>query len=229
MTIIDFNAKSSKWHCQDKSAFKGNVIDNITSYFGLCQLIKELTHILDTSSSCLYLIFTSLPNLIIHSIVHSSLHQNCHHTQDTLNSTYSTKFKLITLLLICKKFRITKMLMLDLYKKQWTHFNWTRAFSNTSVNVKVNIFNNTILNILCNFIPHEILTCNDKDPRWFNKKNKRNNWRKKNASKAYRSSNIVLKNRLRNLQVHLNSSVDCAKEKFYNKIVSKLNDTQKKC
>ena len=31
MAIIDFNAKSSKWHCEDKSAFKGNVIDNITS------------------------------------------------------------------------------------------------------------------------------------------------------------------------------------------------------
>lgn len=34
--------------------------------------------------------------------------------------------------------------------------------------MKVNIFNNTILNILSNFISHEILTCDDKDP--FNKK-----------------------------------------------------------
>ena len=43
-----------------------------------------------------------------------------------------------------------------------------KVFSNMSVNEKVNIFNNTILNILSNFISHEILTCDDKDP--FNKK-----------------------------------------------------------
>ena len=29
--IGDFNAKSSKWHCQDKSTFEENVIDNIAS------------------------------------------------------------------------------------------------------------------------------------------------------------------------------------------------------
>ena len=33
---------------------------------------------------------------------------------------------------------------------------------------KVAIFNNTILNILSNFIPHEAIVCNDKDPSWFN-------------------------------------------------------------
>ena len=77
--IGDFNAKSSKLHCQDKSTFEGNVIHNITSQLGLYQVIKELTHILNTSSSCTDLIFTSLPNLIIDSGVHSSLNPNCHH------------------------------------------------------------------------------------------------------------------------------------------------------
>ena len=47
-------------------------------------------------------------------------------------------------------------------------FNWERAFSNTSVNKKVDIFNRTVLNILSNFIPHEIIVCNEKDPPWFN-------------------------------------------------------------
>ena len=65
VVIGDFNAKSSKWHCQDKSTFEGNVIDNITSQFGLYQVIKEPTHILNTSFSCIDLIFTSPPNLMI--------------------------------------------------------------------------------------------------------------------------------------------------------------------
>ena len=30
--------------------------------------------------------------------------------------------------------------------------------------------NSTILNILRNFIPHEFVTCDDKDPTCFNKK-----------------------------------------------------------
>ena len=36
-----------------------------------------------------------------------------------------------------------------------------------------------------------------------------------------------MKNRLRKLQVRLNCSIECAKERFYNEIVNKLNDTQK--
>ena len=39
---------------------------------------------------------------------------------------------------------------------------------NTSVNKEVDIFNRTILNILSNFIPYEIIVCNDKDPPQFN-------------------------------------------------------------
>ena len=80
-----------------------------------------------------------------------------------------------------------------------------------------------------NFILHEILTCDDKDPPWFNKKIKGTIQEKNNAFKVYRnnSSNTVLKTRLRNLQVRLNNSIECAKEKFYNKIANKLNDTQK--
>ena len=30
------------------------------------------------------------------------------------------------------------------------------------------ILNETILNILWNFIPHEIILCDDRDPSWFN-------------------------------------------------------------
>ena len=97
-----------------------------------------------------------------------------------------------------------------------------------SVNEKVNIFNNTILNILSNFIPHDILICDDKDPPWFNKKITGIIQEKNNAFKVYcnNSSNIVLKTRL-SLQVCLNNSIECAKEKFYNKIANKLNDTLK--
>ena len=74
MAIGDFNAKSNNWFCHDKTNLDGDAIENLTSQIGLQQVIKESTHILDTSSSCIDLIFKSQPNLIIESGVHSSLH-----------------------------------------------------------------------------------------------------------------------------------------------------------
>ena len=84
----------------------------------------------------------------------------------------------------------------ELIRRAINGFNWTRAISNTSVNEKVNIFNNTIFNILSNFILHEIITCDDKDPPWFNKKIKGIIHEKNNAFKVYRnnSSNISFEN-----------------------------------
>ena len=58
-------------------------------------------------------------------------------------------------------------------------------------------------------------------------KNKTNSpGKKKNSFKVYRnnSSNIALKNRLKNLQAR---SIECTKEKFYNRIANQLSGAQK--
>ena len=43
-------------------------------------------------------------------------------------------------------------------------FDWEKALSNTSVNEKTTTFNRTISNILNNYIRHENIVCNDRDP-----------------------------------------------------------------
>ena len=58
----------------------------------------------------------------------------------------------------------------ELIRRGINEFNWQRAFLNTNVNEKVDIFNSTILNILNSFIPHEFVVCDDKDPPWFKMK-----------------------------------------------------------
>ena len=79
-TIIgDFNAKSCNWYSHDKTNFEGSNIESITSQFGLHQLINEPIQLLQSSSSCIDLIFTSQPNIVVESGVHPSLHPNCHH------------------------------------------------------------------------------------------------------------------------------------------------------
>ena len=81
MTVAlgDFNAKSNNWCKADVTSLEGSKIDTITSSYGLNQLIQEPTHILNSSSSCIDLIFTSQPNLVMESGIHSSLHSNCYH------------------------------------------------------------------------------------------------------------------------------------------------------
>ena len=77
--LDDFNAKSSNWCKNDITTTEGKAIENISSQFGLHQMINEPTHILESSSLCNHLIFTSQPNLVTESGVHPSLHPNSHH------------------------------------------------------------------------------------------------------------------------------------------------------
>ena len=50
-----------------------------------------------------------------------------------------------------------------------TDFSWERASENLFVDEKVSLFNKTNKNILWNYISHEIITTDDRDPPWFNK------------------------------------------------------------
>ena len=83
----------------------------------------------------------------------------------------------------------------ELIRRVINEFNWQRAFLNTNVNEKVDIFNSTILNIFSNFILHISVVCDGKDPPWFNKKIRALIQEKNVAFKNYRnnSSNITLK------------------------------------
>ena len=57
----------------------------------------------------------------------------------------------------------------DHIRRSVDEFLWERCFANTSINNKVHIFNKTIKNIMCNYIPHETIICDDRDPPWINK------------------------------------------------------------
>ena len=71
IVVGDFNAKLSQWYKNDKTTTEGSKIVNLTSQYGLKQI--------NNSSSCIDLLLTSQPNLVMESGVHSSLHSNCHH------------------------------------------------------------------------------------------------------------------------------------------------------
>ena len=75
----DFNVRSQSWWSNDINTTEGSKLLVLSSSNGFSQLIDEATHINSNSTSCIDLIFTDKPGLLVDSGVHSSLHPNCHH------------------------------------------------------------------------------------------------------------------------------------------------------
>ena len=74
----DFNAKSKSVSVNNTATEGGTISENLTSLYGMKQVISVPTHILQHSSSCIDLIFVNQPNLVTDSGIHPSLHQNYH-------------------------------------------------------------------------------------------------------------------------------------------------------
>ena len=75
----EFNGKSKLWPVNDTTTGESTILENITSLYGMKQLISAPTHILQHSSSCIDFIFVNQPSLVIDFGIHLSLHQNCCH------------------------------------------------------------------------------------------------------------------------------------------------------
>ena len=103
-------------------------------------------------------------------------------------------------------------------------FDWVRALSNVNVDEKVYFFTKTLLNIIQNFIPHETIICDDRDPPWINKEIKKLMVEKNLAFKSYCHSNksMFLFEKFKALQYQLNISIEESKEKYYTKLSRRI-------
>ena len=72
----DFNCRISNWYLGDPVTPQGSRVEALTSFYGLNQLIKTPTRLLQNSATS---IFTNQPHLVMESGVHSSLSSTCHH------------------------------------------------------------------------------------------------------------------------------------------------------
>ena len=103
-------------------------------------------------------------------------------------------------------------------------FSWDRSFKNLDVNEMVFLFNRTIKNILSNYIPHEIIICDDRDPPWINNKVKELINEKNDTFQCYLHSNKDPKlfNKVEYLQNELKSLIEANKEKYYSRISKRI-------
>ena len=76
----DFNGHSELWWPKGDTTPEGSKIEEITSNFGLSQLINEPTNFEPNKNpSCIDLIFTDQPNLVLECGTRPSLDSFCHH------------------------------------------------------------------------------------------------------------------------------------------------------
>ena len=223
VTVLgDFNAKSSNWWCGDKTSHEGLQIDSLASFYGLYQLISQPTHVLENSSSCIDLIFTSQPNLVTHSGVYSSLHNNCHHNivfaKFNLKIEYPPPFERLV-------WNYGKA-NTDLIRRAAVLFDWENAFMSLDINHKIKLFNDTLINIFSNFCPYKTIVCNDNEPPWLTDEIKEKIREKDIAFIHYQNSNknqheTIVFNELVN---QLSEEIKDAKYNYYSDISEKLNN-----
>ena len=144
----------------------GNELDTITLTAGYSEIIDKPTHFTNNASSCIDLIFTSNPSILVDSGIEKSLASSCHHD------------------IIYGKIKFRVPLPPPHFRTVWDYknadaisiqraienFNWQYAFERKTINEKVQVFSEVLMNILSNFVPHKLLKFNYQQPLWMNLK-----------------------------------------------------------
>ena len=134
----------------------------VYSSLSLKGLISDPTHLLPNSLSCIDLIFTDQPNLVVQSGVHPSLHPNCHHqitfSRYNLNVEYPPPYE--RLVWDYNKANTESL------KQTLMQINWQNLFLNKDVHQQVRTLNDIVINVFSNFVPNKIVTFDDRDPPW---------------------------------------------------------------
>ena len=218
----DFNAKLKKWNFDDIDTQEGTRIDAVTSSFALSQIISGPTHITANSASCIDLIFTSHPDYIINSGIHSSIHPNCHHQIIYAEINFKISFPPPYERLIWHYKRADS----ESIRRSLDNFNWEGSFANKSIDNQVEIFNSTILNIMSNYIPNEVITINDRDPPWITSKIKDKFTYKNYLLKRYLNNgkNLYDWNKVELARSDIITSINESKMRHYERLNCKLSN-----
>ena len=107
-------------------------------------------------------------------------------------------------------------------------FNWERGFSNLNINEMISVCHTTIKNIMANFIPHETINCDDRDPPWINNRIKKIIYERNSLYKDYRKNNDTqIFEELTLLQKKLHLAMEESKDTYYSNLSTKL--VKEKC
>ena len=158
----DFNARCSRWWKNDMTNLQGQELDSLTLSAGYNQIIDKPTHVINTSMSCIDLIFCTNQSVISSHGVDVSIFDKCHHNiiYGKINIRVPLPPAYVREVWDYQKANIENI------KKAISNFDWNKAFENLSVDEKVDFLNKTLLNIFRNYIPNKKIKCDYRQPRW---------------------------------------------------------------
>ena len=143
MVIGHFNACCTNWWKDNITNSAGQERASLTSSPGYTQIIDKPTHVINNSMSCIDLIFCTNENVILKYVVDASIFDKCNH-----NIIYDN----IDIHVFFPPKYVREIWDI---KKSIKDFNWGKTIESLSIDSKVHLLNETLLNIFWNYIPIE--------------------------------------------------------------------------
>ena len=210
MITGDFNCRNSNWYLGDPVTPQGARAKALTSFYGLNQLIKTPTHLLQNSATCIDLVFTNQPHLVMESGAHSSLSTTCHYeivfAKLNLKAEYPPPYEHV----FWDYSRADKASV----NRAINAIDWDELFANKTVESQISELNDLLLSIYSNYIPNKTVLCDDKDPPWMTNGIRTAIEMKNNAYNYYV--------RLENLTTELSNLIRDTKTEYHSKLAAKL-------
>ena len=219
----DFNARCSRWWNNDINNPAGQEIESLTSSAGCKQIIDKPTHVINNSMSCIDLIFCTNQNVSSNYGVHVSLFNKCNH--NIIHGKIDIRVP-IPPVYVREVWDYSKANVENI-KKAVANLNWKRAFENLSVDEKVELLNETLLNIFRNYIPNKKIKCDYRQPPWMTDDIKKSLKQRSKLTKYFYKNGQRNSDHVKVLQ----KSEECtnliseAKKNYILKMTSKLEDS----
>ena len=220
----DFNGHSQLWWPDGVTTPEGDEIEKMLTSLNLSQLISEPTNFTPGKKpSCIDLIITDQPNLILDSGTRASLDPLCHHqiVHCKVNFTIPPPPPVIRTLWHFD--RANKVAI----QQSMSNFPWENHLSlNNNPNWQIKSFTEILLNIMSNFVPHEKKRIVPRDLPWISKSLKSMIRRKNRLFKNYKRHGYKEEDnaRLVIFRMECQKAVDKAKHDYLLKLGNKVYD-----
>ena len=221
----DFNAHSQLWWPDGDTNPEGMEIENLFTSLSLSQVISEPTNFEPNKSpSCIDLIATDQPNLILDCGTRASLDTFCHH-----QITYcKVHLKIPPPPPFERKIWHFNRANTAAIKRSMTSFPWLQHLNiNIDPNWQVKTFTEIFLNIMSNYIPNENKKFVPRDPPWITRPLKTMLNTKNRLFKNYKKHRYKEEDKVR-LEVFRNEcqeAVESAKLSYLTNMGNKVNDS----
>ena len=220
----DVNGHTQAWYPEGDTNAEGVKLDELFSDLNLTQIINEPTHFFrdDCAPSCIDIILTDQPNLIMSSGVRPSLDPTVKHQIVFCK----LNFKIPPPPKYRRKIWHYAKSQADNIKKSMEKFPWIAQLNGLNPTQQVSLLNKTILNIMSNFVPNSEKTFRPSEPPWFGK-NIRSSLKKHNKLyRKFKEKGCTLESKkiLDDSKTEISSLILKAKEDYLKRQGAKLAD-----